>query len=133
MINHKIFVKGLKSNLGVRSPTVSLAACFIALGALLKDAGFNLQQSAAALCCKLKPASLSKAPNAIKHAAKDTVGLLTPKLDFKPLTKILWLIINHLGIIYLRRDFLKDHHLYQQSLFDQKLKHIQYQQTPSLF
>ena len=47
MINHKIFVKGLKSNLGVRSPTVSLAACFIALGALLKDAGFNLQQSAA--------------------------------------------------------------------------------------
>ena len=47
MINHKIFVKGLKSNLGVRSPTVSLAACFIALGALLKDAGFNLQQSTA--------------------------------------------------------------------------------------
>ena len=47
MINHKIFVKGLKSNLGVRSPTVSLAAYFIALGALLKDAGFNLQQSAA--------------------------------------------------------------------------------------
>ena len=47
MINHKIFVKGLKSNLGVRRPTVSLAACFIALGALLKDAGFNLQQSTA--------------------------------------------------------------------------------------
>ena len=47
MINSKIFLKGLKSNLGTRSPTVSLAACFIALGALLKDAGFNLQQSAA--------------------------------------------------------------------------------------
>ena len=47
MINHKIFVKGLKSNLGVKSPTVSLAACFIALGALLKDAGLNLQQSTA--------------------------------------------------------------------------------------
>ena len=47
MINHKIFVKGLKSNLGVRSPTDSLAAYFIALGALLTDAGFNLRQSAA--------------------------------------------------------------------------------------
>ena len=47
MINHEIFYKGLKSNLGVRSPTISLAACFVALGALLKDAGFNLQQSAA--------------------------------------------------------------------------------------
>ena len=47
MINHEIFFKGLKSNLGVRSPTISLAACFVALGALLKDAGFNLQQSAA--------------------------------------------------------------------------------------
>ena len=47
MINSKIFLQGLKSNLGTRSPTVSLAACFIALGALLKDAGFNLQQSAA--------------------------------------------------------------------------------------
>ena len=47
MINHEIFFKGLKSNLGVRSPTISLAACFVALGALLKDAGFNLQQSTA--------------------------------------------------------------------------------------
>jgi len=47
MINSKIFLQGLKSNLGTRSHTVSLAACFIALGALLKDAGFNLQQSAA--------------------------------------------------------------------------------------
>ena len=47
MINPQVFVKGLKSNLGVRSPTISLGACFIALGALLKDAGFNLQQSVA--------------------------------------------------------------------------------------
>ena len=47
MINPKIFLQGLKSNIGVSSPTVSLGACFIALGALLKDAGFNLQQSVA--------------------------------------------------------------------------------------
>ena len=47
MINFNIFLQGLSSNLGSRSPTISLAACFIALGALLKDAGLNLQQSAA--------------------------------------------------------------------------------------
>ena len=47
MINHKIFLQGLKSLKGSRSPAIPLGACFIALGALLKDAGFNLQQSAA--------------------------------------------------------------------------------------
>ena len=47
MINFKIFFEGLKSLKGVRSPAIPLAACFIALGALLKDAGLNLQQSAA--------------------------------------------------------------------------------------
>ena len=47
MINSTVFFKGLKSLRGSRSPAIPLAACFIALGALLKDAGFNLQQSAA--------------------------------------------------------------------------------------
>ena len=47
MINSKVFLQGLKSLKGSKSPAIPLAACFIALGALLKDAGFNLQQSAA--------------------------------------------------------------------------------------
>ena len=47
MINPKTFFQGLKSLKGSRSPAIPLGACFIALGALLKDAGFNLQQSAA--------------------------------------------------------------------------------------
>ena len=47
MINLRIFLTGLKSLKGSRSPAIPLAACFIALGALLKDAGFNIQQSAA--------------------------------------------------------------------------------------
>jgi len=47
MINFKVFFQGLKSLKGSKSPAIPLAACFIALGALLKDAGFNLQQSAA--------------------------------------------------------------------------------------
>ena len=32
----------------------------------------------------LNPASLSKAPKAIKHAAKGNAGLLAPFKDFKP-------------------------------------------------
>ena len=37
MINLKIFLIGLKSLKGAKSPAIPLAACFIALGALLKD------------------------------------------------------------------------------------------------
>ena len=47
MINSKAFFSGLKSLKGGRSPALPLAACFVAMGALLKDAGFNIQQSAA--------------------------------------------------------------------------------------
>ena len=47
MVNQKVFFQGLKSLKGSKSPAIPLAACFVALGALLKDAGFNLQQSAA--------------------------------------------------------------------------------------
>ncbi len=47
MINSKVFFQGLRSLKGSRSPAIPLAACFVALGALLKDAGFNIQQSAA--------------------------------------------------------------------------------------
>ena len=37
MINSKTFSRGLQSLKGARSPAIPLAACFIALGALLKD------------------------------------------------------------------------------------------------
>ena len=47
MINSQAFFTGLKSLKGTRSPALPLATCFVALGALLKDAGFNIQQSAA--------------------------------------------------------------------------------------
>ena len=47
MINHKYFYQGLKSLISARSPAIALACSFIALGALMHNAGFNLQQSAA--------------------------------------------------------------------------------------
>jgi len=45
MINSKYFFQGLKSLKNFDSPAIALGASFIAIGALLKDIGFNIQQS----------------------------------------------------------------------------------------
>ena len=45
MINSKYFFQGFKSVKGFDSPAFALGASFIAIGALLKDIGFNLEQS----------------------------------------------------------------------------------------
>ena len=47
MINHKYFYQGLKSLISSRSPAIALACSFVALGALMHNAGFNIQQSTA--------------------------------------------------------------------------------------
>ena len=45
MINPKYFFQGLGSLKSFDSPAIALAASFIAIGALLKNIGFNIQQS----------------------------------------------------------------------------------------
>ena len=45
MIDLKYFLKGFSSISGVRSPAVALGASFIAIGALLKNIGFTIQES----------------------------------------------------------------------------------------
>ena len=45
MINSKYFFQGLKSLRSFDSPAIALGASFIAIGALLKNIGFNLEQS----------------------------------------------------------------------------------------
>ena len=45
MVNPKYFFKGFKSIKGVGSPAIALGASFIAIGALLKNIGFSIQQS----------------------------------------------------------------------------------------
>ena len=45
MINSKYFFKGFKSIKGIDSPALALGASFIAIGALLKNLGFNIQES----------------------------------------------------------------------------------------
>ena len=45
MINRKFFFKGFKSVRGIDSPAFALGASFIAIGALLKNLGFSIQES----------------------------------------------------------------------------------------
>ena len=45
MIDLKYFFKGFKSIKGVGSPAIALGASFIAIGALLKNLGFTIQES----------------------------------------------------------------------------------------
>ena len=45
MINPKYFLKGLLSVKGMNSPAVALGASFVAIGALLKNLGFSIQES----------------------------------------------------------------------------------------
>ena len=45
MINKQFFFKGYKSILAHDSPAIALGCCFIAIGALLKNLGFNIQES----------------------------------------------------------------------------------------
>jgi predicted branched-subunit amino acid permease len=45
MIKKELFFRGYKSILKVDSPAIALGCCFIAIGALLKNIGFNIQES----------------------------------------------------------------------------------------
>ena len=45
MIESKYFFKGFKSIKGVGSPAIALGASFVAIGALLKNLGFTIQES----------------------------------------------------------------------------------------
>ena len=45
MINTKVFLKGLLSTKRIDSPAIALGASFIAIGALLKNLGFTIQES----------------------------------------------------------------------------------------
>ena len=45
MINSKYFFKGFSCVKSMDSPAIALGCCFIAIGALLKNIGFNIQES----------------------------------------------------------------------------------------
>ena len=45
MINKEFFLKGFRSILAPDSPAIALGCCFVAIGVLLKNLGFNIQES----------------------------------------------------------------------------------------
>ena len=98
MINSKIFLKGLKANIGLRSPAIPLAACFIALGALLKDAGLNLQQStASSFFTYALPGQLVMAESLVLGASLVNIFIAVWLVNFRlyPMTVSLFPILKH--------------------------------------
>ena len=98
MINHKTFFQGLKSLKGSRSPAIPLGACFIALGALLKDAGFNLQQSAASsLFTYALPGQLVMAESLLVGASIVNIFIAVWLVNFRlyPMTVSLFPLLEH--------------------------------------
>ena len=98
MINLKIFFKGLSSLKGSRSPAIPLAACFVALGALLKDAGFNLQQSAASsLFTYALPGQLVMAESLLLGASIINIFIAVWLVNFRlyPMTVSLFPLLEH--------------------------------------
>ena len=98
MINSKIFLKGLKANVGIRSPAIPLAACFIALGALLKDAGLNLQQStASSFFTYALPGQLVMAESLVLGASLVNIFIAVWLVNFRlyPMTVSLFPILKH--------------------------------------
>ncbi len=98
MINSKVFLTGLKSLKGSRSPAIPLAACFIALGALLKDAGFNLKQSAASsLFTYALPGQLVMAESMLVGASIINIFLAVWLVNFRlyPMTVSLFPLLEH--------------------------------------
>ena len=98
MINSKVFFKGLKSLKGSKSPAIPLGACFIALGALLKDAGFNLQQSAASsLFTYALPGQLVMAESLLVGASVVNIFIAVWLVNFRlyPMTVSLFPLLEH--------------------------------------
>ena len=98
MINSKIFLKGLKSLIGVRSPAIPLATCFIALGALLKDAGLNIQQSAASsFFTYALPGQLVMAESLLIGASTVNIFIAVWLVNFRlyPMTVSLFPLLEH--------------------------------------
>ena len=98
MINTKIFFKGLSSLKGSRSPAIPLAACFVALGALLKDAGFNLQQSAASsLFTYALPGQLVMAESLLVGTSIINIFIAVWLVNFRlyPMTVSLFPLLEH--------------------------------------
>ena len=98
MINIQAFFSGFKCLKGARSPAIPLAACFIALGALLKDAGFNIKQSvASSFFTYALPGQLVMAESLLLGASILNIFLAVWLVNFRlyPMTVSLFPLLEH--------------------------------------
>ena len=94
MINKSFFFKGYRSIFTYDSPAIALTCCFIAIGALFKNLGFNIQESIfSTVLTYALPGSLVMAESMLIGASLLNIfwlfGLLT-------LVYILWLYLYSL-------------------------------------
>ena len=98
MINTKYFLKGFFSIKGIDSPAIALAASFIAIGALFKNIGLNVQESIfSTLLTYALPGSLIMAESLIVGASLLNIFLAVWLVNARlyPMTVSLFPLLTH--------------------------------------
>ena len=98
MIHSRSYLLGLKSLIGIRSPALALACSFLALGALYKQAGFNIQQSlGSSLFTYALPGQLVMTESYLIGASILNIFLSVWLVNFRlyPMTVSLFPILKH--------------------------------------
>ncbi len=98
MVNTKYFLKGFISIKGTDSPAIALAASFIAIGALFKNIGLNIQESIfSTLLTYALPGSLIMAESLIVGASLLNIFLAVWLVNARlyPMTVSLFPLLTH--------------------------------------
>ena len=98
MINSKYFFKGFNSIKKMDSPAIALGCCFVAIGALLKNLGFNIQESIfSTLLIYALPGSLVMAESLLVSASLLNIFLAVWLVNARlyPMTVSLMPLLTH--------------------------------------
>ena len=98
MIDTKYFLKGFKSIKGVGSPAIALGASFVAIGALLKNLGFTIQESIfSTFLTYALPGSLVMAESMLIGASLINIFIAVWLVNFRlyPMTVSLFPLLEH--------------------------------------
>ena len=98
MINQKYFFQGFSCIKKIDSPAIALGCCFIAIGALLKNIGFNIQESIfSTLLTYALPGSLIMAESLLIGASLVNIFLAVWLVNFRlyPMTVSLFPLLDH--------------------------------------
>ena len=98
MIDKEFFFKGFKSILAPDSPAIALGCCFIAIGALLKNLGFTIQESIfSTMLTYALPGSLVMAESLLVGASIINIFIAVWLVNFRlyPMTVSLFPLLEH--------------------------------------